>query len=72
MDIILENQVVSKSKFSKNVTNKKCAPKMRFSQNFAIFDDFYSTGLKTWKPFNGMVVGFGPKRKPGRMCNSVL
>ena len=41
------------------------------SQNFAFFDHFYSTDRKTLKLFNGLVVGFGPKGKPGRMCNSV-
>ena len=30
LDIILENKVVSKLKFSKNVNNKKCAPKLIF------------------------------------------
>ena len=41
------------------------------SQHFAIFDIFYSTERKTQKLFNGLVVGFGPKEKRGRMCNSV-
>ena len=36
-----------------------------------IFDDFYSTDHNTLKLFKGMVVGFGPKGRPGRMCNSV-
>ena len=38
------------------------------SQNFTIFDDFYSTDPKTQKLFNGLVVGFGPKGNPGRAC----
>ena len=41
------------------------------SQNFPIFDNFYSTDHKTVKLFNGLVVGFGPKGRPGRMWNSV-
>ena len=41
------------------------------SQNFAHFDNFYSSDRKTHKLFNGLVVGFGPKERPGRMCNSV-
>ena len=36
-----------------------------------IFDDFYSTHRKTKKLFKGQVVGFGPKGKPDRICNSV-
>ena len=27
-------------------------------QNFAIFDNFFSTDCKTWKLFNELVVGF--------------
>ena len=43
------------------------------SQNFAIFDKFYSTDCATKRLFEGLVtIGFEPKRKPGRMCNSVL
>ena len=41
------------------------------SQNFAIFDNFYSTDRKTSKLFKGLVVGFGPKGRPDKMCNSV-
>ena len=41
------------------------------SQNFAIFDNFYSTGHKTLKLDNVMVVGFEPKGRHGRMCDSV-
>ena len=36
-----------------------------------IFDDFYLTERKTKKLFKGLVVGFGPKGMPGRMCNIV-
>ena len=36
-----------------------------------IFDDFYSTDHKTQKLFKGLVFGFGPKWRLGRMCNSV-
>ena len=32
-----------------------------------IFDDFYSTEHKTFK---GLVVGFAPKSRPGRMCQT--
>ena len=36
------------------------------------FDDFYlKTDLKTQKLFNGLIVGFGLKRKPGRMWDNV-
>ena len=41
------------------------------SQNFAIFANFYSTDRKTSKVFKGLVVGFGPKGRQGRICNSV-
>ena len=41
------------------------------SQNFTIFDNFYSTDRKTKKLFKGQVVGFGSKGMPGRMCDSV-
>ena len=78
-------------KFSKNVNNKKCAPKIIFfnenffrkiwiifdifdafeSQNFAIFDNFYSTDRKTKKLFKVLVINFGPIERPGRMCDSV-
>ena len=87
LDDILENKVVEKLKFSKNVNNKKCAPKIIFfneknirkiriifdieSQNFAIFAIFYSTDSKIWKLFKGLVIGFGSKERPGRMCESV-
>ena len=40
------------------------------SQNFAHFDDFYSSDRKHLKLFSGLVIGFGPKGRPGRMCNS--
>jgi hypothetical protein len=30
LDIILENKVVQKLKFPKNVNNKRCAPKIKF------------------------------------------
>ena len=35
------------------------------SQNFAIFDNFYSTNSKTLKIYKGLVVGFAPKGRPG-------
>ena len=38
------------------------------SQIFSSFDKFYSTDHKTKKLLNGLVVGFGPKGKPERMC----
>ena len=41
------------------------------SQNFAIFDTFYSTDHKTLKLFKGLVINFGPKGRPGKMCDSV-
>ena len=41
------------------------------SHNFAIFNNFYSTDRKTYKLFKGLVVGFGHKERPGRMCDSV-
>ena len=41
------------------------------SQNFEIFDNFYSTDRKTKKHFNELVVGFEPTGRPGRMCVSV-
>ena len=41
------------------------------SQTFAIFDNFYSTDHKTYKLFQGLVVGFGPKGRPGRLCDTV-
>ena len=35
LNVILENKVVQKLKFSKNVNNKKCAPKIIFlDENF--------------------------------------
>ena len=36
-----------------------------------IFDNFYSTECKAQKLFKGLVIGFGPKGIPGRMCNIV-
>ena len=39
--------------------------RQKCSQNFAVFDNFYS------KLFKGLVINFGPKGRPGRMCNSV-
>ena len=44
---------------------------MTESQNFATFDNFYSTDHMTSKLFKGMVAVFGPKERPGRMCHSV-
>ena len=41
------------------------------SQNFTIFYHFYSTDRKTQKLFKGLVVGFGPKGMPSRVCNIV-
>ena len=40
-------------------------------ERFGHFDNFYSSDLKTEKLFSGLVIGFGPTGKPGRMCNSV-
>ena len=36
-----------------------------------IFDNFYSADCKTQKLFKGLVVDFGPRGMPGRMCNIV-
>ena len=36
-----------------------------------IFDNFYSTERKAQKLFKWLVVGFGPKGMPGRMCDGV-
>ena len=36
-----------------------------------IFDNFYSIECKTQKLFKGLVFGFGPKGKPGRMWDIV-
>ena len=41
------------------------------SQNFAIFDNVYSTDRKNQKLFKGLIVGLGPTGRPGRMCDSV-
>jgi uncharacterized protein with ParB-like and HNH nuclease domain len=41
------------------------------SQNFAHFDDFYLSDPKTYKLSSGLVIVFGPKGRPDRMCNSV-
>ena len=41
------------------------------SQNFAHFDYFYSSDHKTWIFFNGLVVGFGPKGRPGIIWDSM-
>ena len=41
------------------------------SQNFPIFDNFYSTERKTQKLFKLLVVGFEPKGMPGKMCEIV-
>ena len=41
------------------------------SQNFAHFDDFYTSDGKTLIFFNGLVVGFGPKGRPDGMCDSM-
>ena len=35
-----------------------------------IFGDLYSTNLKTWKLISGLVVGFGPKWRPGIVWDS--
>ena len=43
-----------------------------FRKVWIIFDNFYSTDHKTYKFFNGLVVGFGPKGRPVRMCDSSL
>ena len=42
-----------------------------FSKMSLIFDNFYSTECKTQKLFKGLVIGFGPKGMPGRMCDIV-
>jgi hypothetical protein len=39
--------------------------------NFAILDNFYSTDRKTEKLFKGLVIGFGPKGRSGKMCDTV-
>ena len=36
-----------------------------------IFEDLCSTERKTYKLFKGLVIGFGPKGRLGRMCKSV-
>ena len=41
------------------------------SQNFAIFDKFTQLTARLKKFLRGLVVGFGPKRRLGIMCNSV-
>ena len=41
------------------------------SQNFDIFDNFYSTDRKTQKLFKGLVINFGPIGRPGRKFDSV-
>ena len=41
------------------------------SQNFAIFDNVYSTEHKTQKLFIGWVIGLEHKRRPCKMCDSV-
>ena len=41
------------------------------SQNFAHFDDFYSSDPKTYKLSSGLVIVFGPKGRSGKMCKSV-
>ena len=41
------------------------------SQNFAHFDNFYSSDRKTQKLFKGLVIDFKPIGRPGRMCNIV-
>ena len=41
------------------------------SHNFAHFEDFYSTDHKTEIFFDELVVDFGPKGRPDKMCNSV-
>ena len=49
----------NEKKFQKHLDNFQ---KIDFeSQNFAIFDNFYSTDRKTKKLFDWLVVGFGPK-----------
>ena len=46
-----------------------------FLERFGLFltqkVDFYSSDRKTYKLFNVLVVGFGPKGRPGRMRDSV-
>ena len=36
-----------------------------------ILNNFYQTESRTQKLFNWLVVGFGPKGMPGRMCDIV-
>ena len=48
---------------------KVCFKKIRII--FAIFDNFYSTDGMTLKLFKGLVIGFGPKVRQGRVCNIV-
>ena len=42
------------------------------SQNFVIFDNFYSTDCNTKTFFKGWIVGFGCKGRSGGMCDGVL
>ena len=42
-----------------------------FSKMKSNFNDFYSTDRKIQNFFRGLVVGFGPKGRPGKMCDSV-
>ena len=41
------------------------------SQNFAHFDNFYSSDCWAEKLYNVLVVVFGPKGRPGKMCDGV-
>ena len=51
--------------------NEKKNQKDFESQNFAHFDNFYSIDNKTEKLFDGLVVDFRPKGRPGRICDSM-
>ena len=42
-----------------------------FLKRRPIFEDFYSTDLKTSTLFKGLVACLWPKGRPGRMCNRV-
>ena len=64
--ISLKNIILEAHIFTTSILKPLCFPKWR-----PIFDDFYSTDRNTSTLFNGMLVGFGPKGMPGRMCDSV-
>ena len=49
LGIILENKVIKKLMLSKNVNNKKCAPKLVFFNKNQDSDDFWHRKLWLWK-----------------------